>query len=112
LKKCQGACIGEEAAEDYNERARAAMEALDSSFELPSFFLIDHGRQPDENAVVMVEQGAYRGFGFASLAEMGGRPDELRDVISPYEDNPEVRHIIRRFLGDAKGLKMIPFFGE
>ncbi len=109
LKKCQGACIGEESAEAYNERAAAAMEALDSSFEKANFYLIDHGRTPEEQAVIMVERGEYQGFGFAELAEMNGHPEELRDVISHYEDNPEVRHIIRRFLGDAKGVKMIPF---
>ncbi|MCB0520195.1 MAG: GIY-YIG nuclease family protein [Lewinellaceae bacterium] len=109
LKRCYGACIGEELAADYNQRAEAAMEALDKSFEHPNFYLIDAGRSPEEQAVVMVEDGAYRGFGFGDLSVMNGRPEELRDLITAYEDNPEVRHIIRRFLGDGKGLKMILF---
>ena len=108
LQRCQGACIGKEPAEAYNERALSALEALDESFLEPNFFILDKGRIPEENAVVLVEEGEYRGYGFADLSDMNGQLDELRDVISPFENNPEVRRILRRFLSE-QNLKVIRF---
>ena len=109
LRRCHGACIGEESPETYNERAQAALEALDDSFLDPNFFLIDRGRTEGENAVVLVEDGEYRGYGFADLPEMNGQLDELRDVISSCENNPEVRRILQRFLSEQNGMKVIRF---
>ena len=109
LHRCKGACVGVEAPATYNTRALLALEELDGNFLHPNFFLIDRGRTAEENAVFLVEDGRYRGFGFAEIAEMSGNFDELRDVIKPYEDNPEVRKILRRFLAEPKGLKMLKF---
>ncbi|MFQ5446970.1 MAG: exonuclease domain-containing protein [Saprospiraceae bacterium] len=109
LHRCKGACVGMEPPENYNERACLALEDLDENFLHPNFFLLDKGRTPEENAVFLVEDGRFRGFGFAEIAELNGNLEELRDVIKPYDDNPEVRKILRRFLGDPKDLKVLKF---
>jgi DNA polymerase III subunit epsilon len=109
LQRCHGACVGKESPESYNERAQAALEMLDDRFLDPNFFLIDKGRTEGESAVVMVEDGIYRGYGFADLTDMNGQMDELRDVISFGENNPEVRRIVRRFLSEPNGIKTIRF---
>lgn len=109
LKRCLGACIGEEPAETYNERARAALETLDDGFSDPNFFLIDKGRTEGESAVVLVENGAYRGYGFADLNDLNGNLEDLFEVIEPFENNPEVRRILRRFMAGSHGLKMVKF---
>jgi DNA polymerase-3 subunit epsilon len=109
LKRCLGACIGQEPADPYNQRAEEALAALDESLLEPNFFLLDKGRTPEEHTVVMVENGAYRGFGYANLSEMEGRPEELADVIQAYEDNPEVRRFIQQFMSEKAGLKIIRF---
>lgn len=109
LQQCHGACIGLEGPETYNERAQSAMEALDEHFLDPNFFILDKGRSMEEHAIVLVEDGAYRGYGFACLNDMNGHLDELRDVISPFENNPEVRRILRRYIAEQQGLKVIKF---
>ncbi len=109
LQRCHGACIGKEPPESYNKRAQDALDILDNSFLEPNFFLIDKGRTEGEHAVVMVEDGEYRGYGFTDLSALNGRPDELRDVISPLESNPEVRKILQRFLSEKHGMKVIRF---
>ncbi|HFA49021.1 MAG TPA: DNA polymerase III subunit epsilon [Bacteroidetes bacterium] len=109
LSNCFGACIGEEAPEDYNERANEAMEALDENFLQPNFFLIDKGRNENESTVILVEEGEYRGFGYAELNELNGQVEELRDVVKFYENNPEVMRILQGFIAKGKGLKMLPF---
>lgn len=110
LKQCFGACIGEELPHDYNIRAQSALLALDESLLEQNFFLIDKGRTPDENAVVMVEGGEYLGFGFINLAEVEGNDfSSLKSAIQPFDSNPEVKRIIRRFLGGSHRLKIIKY---
>jgi DNA polymerase-3 subunit epsilon len=60
---CHGACIGKELADTYNERASAVAERLDNRFE-DDFFLVSPGRTGDEQAVVLVENGHFRGYGY------------------------------------------------
>lgn len=110
LSKCHGACVGIESPEDYNERAREAIGALDENFEHPNFFLIDKGRTPTENSIVLVEDGEYRGFGFAELSELNGDIEELKDYVEPKTHNPEVMRILQRFLAKPKsGMRFIKF---
>ncbi len=109
LHKCHGACLNREPSEAYNLRATEALLALDESFIEPNFFLIDKGRNTGESCVVSVENGKYLGFGFGDLADLSGNLDELRDLIKPYEDNPETRRIIRRFLSEPVGMKVLRF---
>jgi DNA polymerase-3 subunit epsilon len=109
LKKCQGACIGEELPESYNTRAKAVSSALDKSFLEPNFFIIDKGRTNGENAIVLVENGIYRGFGYGDLTEMQGNLEELFDCVKNYDENPEVRLILRRFLAENQKLRLIKF---
>ena len=85
------------------------MRFLENNFAVPNFFLLDQGRHAGEQAVVLVEDGKYRGYGFADLNEMAGRLTELFDIIRPEEDNPEVRRILHRYMEAGKGAKLIPF---
>ena len=110
LKQCFGACIGEESPESYNERAQNALLALDESLLEKDFFLVDRGRTLDENAVVLVEEGEYKGYGYVNLAEVAANDiEELKECIAPFESNPEVKRIIRRFLGSNQKLRIIKF---
>lgn len=109
LSKCHGACIGEESPDSYNERAAEAVGVLDENFPNPNFFIIDKGRNAEENVVVLVEDGEYRGFGYAELNEMSGDIEELKDVVKPFEHNPEVMRILQRALAMPKGARVIHF---
>ncbi len=110
LKQCFGACIGEETAGNYNERAQAALLALDESLLEQDFFLIDKGRTPDENAVVLVEGGEYQGYGYVNMGEVDGNDFEsLKEAVEAFESNPEVKRIVRRFLGGNHRLKIVKF---
>ena len=107
LKQCQGACAGLEPAADYNERAALAQEALSTVFS-EDFFILDQGRDADEHAVIMVEGGGFRGFGYITQDQLNGQADCLRDAIRPYPGNPETTRIIQRCLSkDGGGLRVL-----
>ncbi|MCB0551193.1 MAG: GIY-YIG nuclease family protein [Phaeodactylibacter sp.] len=107
IKQCHGACVGAEPAKEYNERAGEARDILSTVFD-KDFFILDQGRSQEEMAVVLVEQGSYRGFGYIEREEMNGHPDYLRDAIRPFQSNPETTRIIQRYLSKQNGVKVIP----
>ncbi len=94
IQQCKGACIGKEPPENYNRRVGEALENY--HFEKQNFFVIDTGRTHEEKAVIKVEGGKYRGFGFVQndFTNM----QALHDCIGFYNDNREVRQIINSFI--------------
>lgn len=108
LHKCNGACIGEESPEDYNKRVEMVTDAIKIDFE-KNFFIIDKGRENDERSIILVEDGIYRGYGYVSLDELNGYPDDLKDAIKPLKHHPEIVKIIHSFLSKDKKLKTLTF---
>ncbi|MDX1943124.1 MAG: exonuclease domain-containing protein [Saprospiraceae bacterium] len=106
LHQCYGACVGKEPPEDYNERARLALESLSTVFD-KDFLIIDRGRTPDEHAVILVEEGNYCGYGYVNKEESINDVDTLRSYIKYYSGNPETTRIVQRFLGGDAKVKLI-----
>ena len=106
IKKCHGACAGFESPEAYNERANQAIEKLSVVLD-GNFFIFDDGRFPGEKSVVAVEDGEYLGFGYFDEDVFTGSVEELLETIKSYKSNPEVKRIIKRFMSDKKGLKIV-----
>ena len=106
LKQCHGACIGAEDMDLYNDRVGEAMEVLRTVFE-NDFLIIDQGREEAEKSVVLIKEGKYKGFGYFNENDQWTRPDELYDLITPYEGNPETTRIIQRFLNQNPSTKLL-----
>ncbi len=106
LKQCLGACAGQEPPADYNERALQAKERLRTVFD-EDFFIIDHGRRPEERAVVLVQEGHFCGFGFIDEEQML-TPEDLSNAIKTYPGYPETARIIQRFLSDHPKIRVLP----
>ncbi len=102
IKKCYGACIQQEDADIYNERAEAAMEML-SRISTETFAIVDRGRTPDEKAIVLVEDGEYQGFGYVSVEQIhefalrGQTLEDVQQVIKPEKHHQDSILIIRRW---------------
>lgn len=110
LKKCHGACVGDESPEDYNNRVKEATGILEKDFN-DNFVILDEGRSPEESAVVLVESGRYCGYGFIDKTEAVSNIDFFREAVKPFHHNTETSRIIRSFIeGDKKKkLKIIRF---
>lgn len=89
---CYGACIGEESATAYNERAEQAIEQLQSL--LPSFALIDQGRSEDEKSCLWVERGKFYGMGYISHYSDINDVENLKSAITPYPSNDYIMNLI------------------
>lgn len=107
LGLCRGACMQQEEVTSYNERAAAAIERLKLPFD-KNFLILEKGRNKDEKAVVLIENGSYQGFGYADQEEARSLED-LKDCIKPYMNNPDVGRIIKQYLKSKSSYKMIEF---
>jgi len=89
---CAGACAGKESAPAYNVRVKYAMEELKGM--LPSFAVIDTGRNEDEQSCLLVEQGKFYGMGYISHHTDVMEPSMLKSALQPYPSNEYILHMI------------------
>lgn len=107
IKKCNGACIGEETPEEYNKKVKELMAHF--SFEEKNMMIIGKGRQPAEKSAVLIENGVIKGFAFYELNHQLNSPDIIKNLLTPLEDNKDARRIIKSYLYSDKALKIITF---
>ena len=105
IDKCFGACVNEEAPEQYNDRVRAFLNQ--ESFENQNMLLIDRGRETEERSVIWFENGTYKGYAFFNLNYQITRPEILRTIMNPTQHPRESQHIIQNYLRKNKVLKTI-----
>lgn len=103
---CDGACSGHEDAEVYNDRVTAALEGgLDDG----TYAFVGSGRSVEEQAVVLVENGRYLGYGYVPGDADIISPDGLKDYIRFQPDNPDIRKILSMYLRKPEKQKIVRF---
>lgn len=107
IKECKGSCIGKESPVEYNERVKEFIS--ETSFENQSMIVIDKGRNLNERSAILVENGVLKGYCFYDLNYQIIKPEILRNLIIPMEDNRDTRTIIQGYLRRYKVLKVIYF---
>ena len=107
IKQCDGACIGEESPESYNERVSELVKQL--SFEGKSFYILDKGRNKGERSMVWIEKGAYKGYGFAPFHFNGKEPVDWKRYIAPQNENRDINTIVNLFLRKDTSLRIIEY---
>ena len=96
IHQCNGACLKEESASDYNLRVNESLENY--HFDQQNLFIIEQGREEGEKSVVKIEHGKYIGFGFVDERLFNGNLTWLHECIQHQSDNREVRQIINSHL--------------
>ena len=107
IKQCDGACIGEESPESYNERVSELVKQL--SFEGKSFYILDKGRNKGERSMVWIENGAYKGYGFAPFHFNGKEPIDWKRYIAPQNENRDINTILNLFLRKDSSLRIVEY---
>lgn len=107
VKQCNGACIGLEAPNSYNKRVEQALKELE--YHRKNMLIVDKGRQKSEQAVILIENGFYAGFGFLDLHLGYQDVEQIRDCIQKFPDNRDIKQIINLYLRKNKVEKIIEF---
>ncbi|MBN2729276.1 MAG: GIY-YIG nuclease family protein [Bacteroidales bacterium] len=89
IKRCKGACVGEEIPESYNERVFNAIDDMQMKDE--SFMLLE-GSSPNGRPFVLIENGVYIGFGYLDPDSGISTPDDCLPYIS--SNNVEDRQAV------------------
>lgn len=92
MESCNGACMGLEDPSIYNERVESAIAHLKAA--LPSFALIDSGRNEEEQSCLWVEKGKFYGMGYISFHADVNDMDNLKSCIVPYPSNDYILNLI------------------
>ncbi len=101
VKQCQGACLGKEPPESYNQRVEQAL--LYSALPSQHMILIDKGRFHEEKFLVAIENGKIIRKGYLDEEMIqASHPESLKELISLSADNRDLRQIVSGFLRNRK----------
>ena len=107
IKECNGACIGEEPVDEYNQRVEAIFEKL--NFEMDSFFIVESGRSKEEISLVLIENGSFRGYGYINKFTSGESIENWEEAIEYHTEDKDSRLIIQRMIRLNKKLNLRKF---
>lgn len=105
IKECHGACIAQESPEEYNIRAKELISH--HSLYMKSMIIIDRGRAVDEQSLVLIEEGKFKGIGYFNLNHQVTNLEILHSLITPMHHNRDAQHIIQSYVRKQKKLKII-----
>jgi DNA polymerase III subunit epsilon len=81
----------------YNERVLTALQSLKE--QLPTFAVMDEGREPDEKSVVLMEGGKFYGMGYLKHTEIIPSANELKQHLTVYPETDYIRNLIYSYVG-------------
>ncbi|MBI1838263.1 MAG: GIY-YIG nuclease family protein [Flavobacteriia bacterium] len=107
IKKCNGACVKEESASDYNIRCQQMINDLliDNS----SFFIIESGRQKGEKSLIQIEKGSLIGYGFVPFHVQYSPLAKWEKHITIIHEDKDSSNILRAYLNQKEELNIVPY---
>jgi DNA polymerase III subunit epsilon len=107
IKECNGACLGLESPEIYNERVEEFINEM--TFSTNNMIVIDRGRKVDERSAVLLENGIYKGYCFYDLNYQITNIEVMKNILIPMQNNKDTRSIIQGFLRKNRVMKVLRF---
>ena len=104
---CNGACMGIETVQKYNQRVEQAVESFHEKGS--SVAIIGKGRHQEEQSLVLVEEGNYFGFGFFGRDESISDMESARNHVRKSVETPAVQNLINSYLMNPRGAELITF---
>jgi len=105
LKRCEGKCNGEtgihepctliKTPEAYNSRVKDALRHVDQ--QLPSFAILDEGRDEEEYSCIWVEKGSLYGMGYIDRHTQLDSGNDIKGMLVPYASNHYMMQLIFSF---------------
>src|SRR5918993_4483933 len=95
VKPCAGACEKKEEAAVYNRRVMEAKHFLDNH--LPTFALVDDGKDNYEQSCVLIEKGRFYGMGYIPADTQVSTLDQLKEFITQYPENDYIRGLVYNY---------------
>lgn len=104
IKLCEGACAGEESAEEHNAKIEAFIDRCNE--EKMDYVIMGKGRSEEEESFILVEDGLYRGYGYYNRDETIMDWSQWHNYLMPHPDHPEIYKILSS-LAATKGYRKV-----
>jgi DNA polymerase III subunit epsilon len=105
--ECKGACMCIETVKKYNKRALKAIEGFRPKGE--SVAIIGRGRSNEEQSLVLVENGSYRGFGFCNKTISISNYESAMGLVRQGVETPTVQNLINSYLTNPRDAEVVIF---
>jgi len=90
--------------EVYNQQVVTALESLKKK--LPTFAVMDQGRDPNEQSIVLMEEGRFYGMGYLNGGPPGVSADQLKEHLTSYPETDYIRNLIYQYVQKCPGKKL------
>jgi DNA polymerase-3 subunit epsilon len=105
--ECDGACMGVEGVNDYNEKVYNAIKSFRSNAE--SVAIIGKGRNIEEQSLVLVEKGMYVGHGFFDKQNSISDFEYAKSFVKRCPETPIVQSLINGYVSNPRDNNVIVF---
>lgn len=105
IKECNGACIKEEPASEYNKRCQQFIE--DVQLNQSTFYVVDKGRERTEKSLIYVKNGSFKGFGYAPFHFNKQPASKWEQFVDFMEEDRDARVILKQFLNKNSDLNIV-----
>jgi DNA polymerase-3 subunit epsilon len=98
---CHGACMCVEGTAAYNRRAEQSVDSFHVAGDTVA--IIGRGRNIEEQSLVLVEKGAYVGFGFCDREVAIADFESAKNYIKRSVENRTVQNLINSYITNPRG---------
>jgi DNA polymerase-3 subunit epsilon len=96
LGPCSGICRGLEEVQAYNSKVEHAVAFLKEARE--NFIIKEKGRHPEEDALVVIKDGLYCGYGFIPKDVQMTSMEDILAFVVPQQETLETRRLIHSYV--------------
>jgi len=95
ITSCDGICRGKEPVAEYNAKVTRAIEATRS--ENSNLVIREKGRESGEYAIVLIQEGQYRGYGFIGTDQPVPTMQDALGYITPQKNTLETERLLQSY---------------
>ncbi|PQJ72803.1 exonuclease domain-containing protein [Polaribacter butkevichii] len=86
---------------------RKKQKTTTQNFNNDNFIILEKGREPEENAIILIENNEVYGYGYTNLNYQENQLDILKAVLTPIENKLQAKTIIKNYINKYKVQKII-----
>ena len=105
IKKCNGACLGNESSQVYNKRILKIEKSL--RYPHKNMLIIDKGKTKGEKSFIYIKNTLFQGYGYFNLNHQIKTIDAIEKRLIPIKNNRDSQALIRGFIGRNRYKKII-----
>ncbi len=105
LKKCNGACLENEAPQEYNTRLLGIEERL--QYPHKHMLIVDKGKSVDEKSFILIEDNTFKGYGYFKLNHQIKTLEAVKKRVISIDNNRDTQAIVQNFMQQKRYKKII-----